>query len=49
LKAIIELYQLGSVGLSDENKLFIHRDPLSYSSSETIAGIIDELTTNLTG
>ncbi len=49
LKVLIELNQLGSVGVNDENKLYIHRDPLSFSSSESISKIIEDLSTNLTG
>lgn len=47
IKTMIELNQLGSIGLSANEDLFIHRDPLSYSNP-SIARIIDELTLNLT-
>lgn len=47
IQKVIELNQLGSIGLNDQNKLYIHKDPLSYSSSQIIADLIDNFTTNL--
>ena len=47
ITTMIELNQLGSVGLDVANRLFIHRDPISYAANKTIAGIIDNLVEKL--
>lgn len=46
---MLELNQLGASGLDANPNFYIHRDPLSYSNSESIRSIIDEYTTKLTG
>jgi hypothetical protein len=40
---MIELNQLGTLGLNDQNNLFIHKDPLSYQKSKKVSTIIDNL------
>lgn len=47
---MIELSQLGSIALDEKNKLFIHKDFLSYKNlSPEIAAQIDDLVSNLKG
>lgn len=44
---MLELGQLGSIGLSETNMLYIHRDPISYNKNEKSKKIIDELASSL--
>lgn len=46
---MLELNQLGASGLDSNPNLYVHRDPLSYSNSESIRSIINEYATKLTG
>jgi hypothetical protein len=43
ITTLIELSQLGSIGLSDDFKLYIHKDPISYRSNPKIKAIIDNV------
>ena len=44
---MLELGQLGYVGLNDANLLYVHKDPISYSNNQKIKNLIDELTSAL--
>ncbi len=48
LKTIIELNQLGSIGLEENANLYVHKDPVSYSKNESIRSTIDEYIAKLT-
>lgn len=41
---MVELNQLGSIGLSDNNNLFVHKDPISYGKDKNVERIINDLT-----
>ncbi len=45
----MELGQLGSLGLNENNMLYIHKDPLTYNKNDKIKKIIDELVLSLKG
>ena len=44
---LIELNQLGSVGVSNSNLLYIHKDPISYGTNATIQKLIDDISNTL--
>jgi hypothetical protein len=44
---MLELGQLGHVGLNDANLLYVHKDPISYNNNQKIKNLIDELTSAL--
>jgi nicastrin len=46
-QTMLELDQLGAIGLNDNNKLYIHNDPISYSKNKTISNLIDEFSKKL--
>ena len=47
MTTMIELSQLGSVGLDVNTNLFVHKDPLSYNKDQNVAKIIDDLVSKL--
>lgn len=47
LAAMLELNQLGAIGLNDNNKLYAHKDPVSYKANSTVANLIDKINEQL--
>lgn len=39
--------QWGSIGISDANKLYVHKDPATYRANKTIANLIDDINSKL--
>jgi hypothetical protein len=48
MTTLIELNQLGSIGMDALNKLYIHTDAITYEENEKVLVIIDDLVAKLT-
>lgn len=48
ISALVELSQIGSIGLSSSDGVYVHWDSVSYESNKSISIVIDELAAKLT-
>ena len=49
ITTMIELGQLGAIGLNDASSLYVHKDPISFGENQTIAKIIETVQDSLSG